>query len=315
MALSLLILDGKRFTPYTTDDESKFEEYVKQYYKEIFGEKSLLFEKKKLTSLSGISSIPDGFVVTFQQSKWYIIEVELATHDPQKHIVPQINTFLSYIKNPNDRRQLVNAFNSIIKRDEVLEATVKGWLGKTEIHEFLSDTVFNKPQIVIIIDEKTEKLMEATEIYQPRIIEFKIFQREGVGISVSAVQFEPIVTQKGEESEAKGGVEPTRVLGGRIKKGEATPKKEYVHPLLEVLIEMGGSGKVRDILDKIGNKMRDKLTAVDQRPLRSGKSIRWRNRAMWVRNTLKNEGYLKADSPNGIWEITEKGRELYRSSA
>jgi len=312
--LSSLIVDGIRFTPWITDDESEFEDYFKQYYKKIFGDKSILFEKKKLTSLAGISSIPDGFVVTFQPQNWYIIEVELAIHDPHKHIVPQINSFLAYIKNSNDRRQLVNAFYNFIRDDDVLEPTVKGWLGKTEIHQFLSDVVFDNPQIVIIIDKQEDRLLEATQIYQPRIIEFKIFQREGVGINVHAVQFEPIVRQIILRPEREIEEKPKQevvVSVERARRGETTPQTAYTLPILESLIEMGGSGKMRDVLDRVHDKMKNKLTPKDLGKVPSGTAIKWKNTAQWDRQRLKTEGYLKKDSPFGIWEITEEGRKSY----
>jgi len=37
--------------------------------------------------------------------------------------------------------------------------------------------------------------------------------------------------------------------------------------------------------------------------------VRWRNTAQWCRHTMVQEGLLKRDSPHGIWEITEKGRQ------
>ena len=35
---------------------------------------------------------------------------------------------------------------------------------------------------------------------------------------------------------------------------------------------------------------------------------RRRNSAQWARNTMRQEGLLKDDSPHGTWEITEAGR-------
>jgi hypothetical protein len=35
---------------------------------------------------------------------------------------------------------------------------------------------------------------------------------------------------------------------------------------------------------------------------------RWRNSAQWARNTMRQEGLLKEDSPHGTWEITDAGR-------
>ena len=37
-------------------------------------------------------------------------------------------------------------------------------------------------------------------------------------------------------------------------------------------------------------------------------SRRWRNAAQWARNSMIHEGLLKADSPRGVWEISDQGR-------
>lgn len=99
----------------------------------------------------------------------------------------------------------------------------------------------------------------------------------------------------------------------RAKSGEITPRTSYTLPILEALIDMGGSGRMIKVLDRVLNKMRDTLKPKDFDKVPSGTSIRWRNRAQWVRHRLINEGYLKKDSPRGIWEITDAGRKLYES--
>ncbi len=97
---------------------------------------------------------------------------------------------------------------------------------------------------------------------------------------------------------------------GRKSSGEITPQEDYCEPLLAVLVEMGGNGKTKDVLDQLGVKMKGILKPKDYEPHESNdKNIRWRNTAQWARNTMANEdGRMKNDSPNGIWEISDKGR-------
>jgi hypothetical protein len=97
----------------------------------------------------------------------------------------------------------------------------------------------------------------------------------------------------------------------RAKKGEITREEEYHCYILNVLIEMGGSGKPKYVVEKVGEKMRNILTEKDREKLQIGKELRWENRVKWVRNSLKESGYLKDDSPYGLWEISESGREYY----
>jgi len=106
---------------------------------------------------------------------------------------------------------------------------------------------------------------------------------------------------------------PKREGAKRARIGEILPTSGYRLPILEVLVEMGGSARMSDVLNKVFNKMKDQLKPKDMEKLPSGISIRWENRAQWERLRLINEGYLKKDSPRGIWEITGAGRKLLES--
>lgn len=74
---------------------------------------------------------------------------------------------------------------------------------------------------------------------------------------------------------------------------------------------MGGSGKVINVLDRVGQIMKNILKKPDYESLASGNDTpRWRNAARWARNSMVNEGLLKNDSPRGVWEISDKGKEF-----
>lgn len=103
---------------------------------------------------------------------------------------------------------------------------------------------------------------------------------------------------------------------GRLRKGIRTPDKEFRIPILKVLAAMGGSGKVGDILDRLGKAMKPVLKDVDYQPLVSDpNNLRWRNTAQWARNSMVKDGLLKPDSPRGVWEITEAGKQQLRNQA
>jgi hypothetical protein len=80
-------------------------------------------------------------------------------------------------------------------------------------------------------------------------------------------------------------------------------------PILQVLEEMGGGGKVADVLDRVGKVMKSLLKDADHDPLASDPSNpRWRNTAQWARNSMVHEGLLRGDSPRGLWQITDLGK-------
>lgn len=95
---------------------------------------------------------------------------------------------------------------------------------------------------------------------------------------------------------------------GRKSKGEITPQSAFERPILEALVQMGGGGKTEKVLDRVGEMMKGVLKPIDFERHKSNQ-IRWRNTAQWARNDMANEdGRMKKDSPNGYWEITDKGR-------
>lgn len=97
---------------------------------------------------------------------------------------------------------------------------------------------------------------------------------------------------------------------GRLRKGVRTPESRYYEPILRILVDMGGSGKVADVLEKVERVMRPTLNQIDYEPLASDPdNPRWRNAAQWARHSMVKEGLLKPNSPRGVWEISESGRQ------
>ncbi|HEV2455800.1 MAG TPA: winged helix-turn-helix domain-containing protein [Verrucomicrobiae bacterium] len=97
---------------------------------------------------------------------------------------------------------------------------------------------------------------------------------------------------------------------GRLRRGQRTPESAYYEPILRALTEMGGAGRMQDVLERLGKLMRPTLTDLDYQPLASNpETMRWRNAAQWARYTMVKEGLLKPDSPRGLWEISSLGRE------
>lgn len=103
----------------------------------------------------------------------------------------------------------------------------------------------------------------------------------------------------------------------RLPSGLRTPEDAFRRPILETLVELGGSAPIGEVLSRVEQKMKDVLNEYDREPLPSGpRSVRWRNTAQWCRNTLVREGLMKGDSPYGVWEISGAGRKwLLRESA
>jgi hypothetical protein len=98
----------------------------------------------------------------------------------------------------------------------------------------------------------------------------------------------------------------------RRRESNITPQVAYRLPILESLAEMGGRGRARDVLNRVYERMKDVLTK-DDKDYNSVGVIKWENNAHWERLKLVKEGYLKNNSPQGIWELTEEGWEYLRN--
>ena len=106
-----------------------------------------------------------------------------------------------------------------------------------------------------------------------------------------------------------GGGKTTK--GGRLKRGVRTPVSRYYRPILEALRELGGSARKSEVLERVLQRMKDMLQDVDFEPLASTPGApRWENTAAWARNSLKERGLMCKDSPHGVWQISDSGRQF-----
>ena len=457
-----ILVDGVVYFPFTPQSEQELEDAVIEHSELIFGKSSFFLPKKKLKTPAGIGSIPDGFVLDFKKGCWYVVEVELASHDVFSHIVPQVNKFLQATEDISQRMKLANEFYKWFKSEPVRTAQAKLLIGQKELFKSIVDVISKPPTVVVIIDEKTREVAEALKAIPGNKIslEFRTFVRQNVGdMRVHLHLIETLGTAKpsvgGEKKIAQpsgakrsylsfeeleqiaedNGVgrlynllfEGLREIFGKTpwrtksnvsfkahfergqrallninpvksardsglyvevyknnlaeylnievsrlrrmlpasfedwaltpnagadyegysgffeneedirsflsklkanipneegkKEGQSKPsvrgkiisQKEYYIPILEALVELGGSGKVREVLNIIHRKMKDRFSPLDLEPVPSGKDIRWESTVKWARNWLREQGYISSDSPWGVWEITDKGREYLRS--
>jgi predicted CopG family antitoxin len=101
---------------------------------------------------------------------------------------------------------------------------------------------------------------------------------------------------------------------GRRKRGQVLHRSEYRIPILESLVELGGSGETDEVLKRVFQRVKHRLTAYDNEDIPSGTEIRWRKNANWERFNMAREELLNNNSPKGIWEITEEGRNYLKNN-
>jgi len=199
----IILIDGVKYILKNPDSEDDLEKIIEKNYKYIFGEDSFYFNfKRKLKSKSGIGSIPDGYLIIFNNTpEWYILEVELASHPLYDHIIPQLTKFNRGIEGVSTKKSLIDMFYDEIKTNPILEARVKEKIGSGEVYKFISDLISDKPSIIIVINERTSELEEALRDIRGdvKILEFKIFRREGISEEIDAYLFNPVINLKNME--------------------------------------------------------------------------------------------------------------------
>lgn len=86
----------------------------------------------------------------------------------------------------------------------------------------------------------------------------------------------------------------------------------YQFLILKILIKAGGSAERCRVLDTIKRDCGQLLSGKDLSEYPSGHGERWKNHISFAREHLKEIGYLRKDSPTGLWEITDQGRGKYK---
>jgi len=96
----------------------------------------------------------------------------------------------------------------------------------------------------------------------------------------------------------------------RRRRGQRTSETQFYVPILHALAQMGGSGKMADVIKRVGQMMNGKLKSIDLEPLSSTGMPRWDTSVRFARLAMVRNGLLKDGSRHGVWEMTDKGRGL-----
>ncbi|HET7214230.1 MAG TPA: winged helix-turn-helix domain-containing protein [Terriglobia bacterium] len=119
-------------------------------------------------------------------------------------------------------------------------------------------------------------------------------------------KFAPASKANGASAKKNGSHDPSR-----LQRGIRTRETAYFQPILQVLNQMGGVGDMAEVLERLPKLMKGTLRDIDFEPLTPNSEVpRWWNTAQWAQSSMVQAGLLKADSPRGVWEMTEAGHKL-----
>ena len=165
----VLFNENKKYYEFAYPKEEDIERDVIQNSQLFFGDKSLFIDAKRKIDLKFIgATIPDGFLFDFSEPdnpEFYIVEVELSSHDFYKHIFPQITKFFAFFKNQQSQSELIDKLFSTINSDNNLKREFKKNIGEKEIYKSVKDIVENSQNILLVIDDEKDELPEIIDTY------------------------------------------------------------------------------------------------------------------------------------------------------
>lgn len=198
----ILYSNQKSYTEQAFSLEADLERELVSHAKLIFGEASIYIDaKRKIEAQALGGTIPDGFLFDLSDpddAEFYLVEVELATHDFFRHIFPQVTKFFAFFKNTNSRTNLIEKIYSIVNADPSLRAEFAKHLGTRELYKFIKDTIENSQNILLVLDEQKKELPEIMDTYADtwgklvKLMTFKKFVNAGDVILACQPEFERI---------------------------------------------------------------------------------------------------------------------------
>ena len=93
------------------------------------------------------------------------------------------------------------------------------------------------------------------------------------------------------------------------------PPRYYRLPILNALVELGGSAPADDVLARVYLLVKERLRQIDESPKSDAdeEQLHREYQTLVMQKRLVAAGLMTGDSPQGTWEITQKGREYLKT--
>jgi len=183
----VILADDEIYSQRVRLRESELEDAIIEHSKNVFGERAFYFPIKQKVESATRERATDGLLLDFSVSespRFWLVEVELSTHDMMRTVGPQIKNFLSALKNEETLRKVRDTLYEEIRRNRSIHETVRSVMGaKEDLHFFLDRLLHNEEArgVLIVIDEYVDELEELTSEWftgqQVEVILLKIYAR------------------------------------------------------------------------------------------------------------------------------------------
>jgi hypothetical protein len=180
--------------PYAPKEEDELEKAFIQNYKKVLGQGTQYLPIKKLVG-SRIKKVTDGLLIHLNdrsKPSFWIVEVELSSHNLERHVQTQFVGFLRALEYEKTLRVLIESVHrSITQRDDkewydrfFMPAYIENeFPGVPESYKFVDSLLHGNCGVLIVIDRVTPELQEIVEFLSSkrpvRVIEFRTFKKDG----------------------------------------------------------------------------------------------------------------------------------------
>jgi hypothetical protein len=192
--------------------ESDLEAAIIKVQTELFGSNRIYLDvKKKIGGKTGPRNIPDGYLIDLsgQRPRLFVVENELASHEPLRHIAVQILEFsLSFEAEPRAIKTIL--FDALHKQPEAkarceVYATSHGF---RNLDHLLETLVFEGPfAALVVIDEIPESLENVLARRFQFGVEVLELARYENGVGEHAYRFEPFLSDVDQTAVVENEVE------------------------------------------------------------------------------------------------------------
>lgn len=198
--------------------EADLESAIIQVQTDLFGSNRIYLDiKKKIGKKGGLRNIPDGYLIDLNglKPRLYVVENELASHDPLRHVAVQLLEFsLSFA---SERRAIKTILFGALQADPAAKdlcekfAKIRNY---RNLDHMLEEMVFDAPfAALVIIDEMSDELQTVLAEKFRFGVEVLQVSRYANGDGEYLYQFKPFLAGISEDlSTPADGNETTRAL-------------------------------------------------------------------------------------------------------
>ncbi len=210
-----------RRVPY--DSEADLEKAILEVQVDLFGLNRIYLDvKKKIGAKGKLRNIPDGYLIDLSGGKprLYVVENELAAHEPLRHIAVQILEFsLSF---ETDQRVVKGILFDALQNQPEVREKCEAYAASHDfrnLDHFLEYLVYEGPfAAIVVIDEMPDSLENVlARKFQFGVEVLEVARYEGAN-GERFYHFEPFLADLAED--ISGPTEPTKPQASRLDVGE-----------------------------------------------------------------------------------------------